>query len=212
MKTIDLTQVISSDMPVYPGTEGPKITPATTIAGEGFAEKLITFYSHTGTHIDAPGHILAGAKTLDDFDADYFVGTAALIDVSGCKGGFIDVELIEKNADLIKGKTFVIFRSGWSALWGSAAYFENFPVLSEEAAAALCAFGLHGIGIDMISVDPVGSVDFPVHKILFRAGMVIVENLANLDKLRSDGFIFSCLPLKMPASDGSPVRAVALFP
>ena len=68
MKVIDLTHIISAGMPVYPGTEGPKISQATTIEAEGFAEKLITMYSHTGTHMDAPGHIVAGARTLDQFE------------------------------------------------------------------------------------------------------------------------------------------------
>ncbi len=212
MKIIDMTHVISPDMPMYPGTEGPKISQATTIASEGFAEKLISMYSHTGTHIDAPAHILAGAKNLDDFDASWFVGPAAVIDVSKCKDGIIAADLIEARIPELRGKSFVLFYSGWSALWGKASYFEGFPILSEEAAHLVCTLNLHGIGIDMMSVDRIGSVDFPVHNILFKSNLVIVENLTGMASLKPEGLIFSCLPLKMPASDGSPVRAVALEP
>ncbi len=35
MKIIDLTHNISEDMPVYPGTEGPKFTPANAMTPTG---------------------------------------------------------------------------------------------------------------------------------------------------------------------------------
>ncbi|MDP3179164.1 MAG: hypothetical protein Q8M76_14750, partial [Spirochaetaceae bacterium] len=68
------------------------------------------------------------------------------------------------------------------------------------------------VGFDAISADPVGSAGFENHLTLFRAGMVIVENLTNLDSLGPNGFVFSCLPLAITGGDGSPVRAVALVP
>jgi arylformamidase len=210
MKVLDLSHYISADMPVYPGTEGPRLSQATTIAREGFAEKLITMYSHTGTHMDAPGHIVEGAATLDAFDVGHFVGEAALVDVSACRG-HIDLHVIESRAEAIRAKDFLILRSGWSRLWGQAAYFEGFPVLTAEAADFIVSLGVRGLGLDMISVDVVNSVDFPIHRILFRAGLVVVENLDRLEALGSTPFLFSCLPLKMPASDGSPVRAVAIL-
>ena len=209
MKVIDLTHIISAGMPVYPGTEGPRISQATTIEAEGFAEKLITMYSHTGTHMDAPGHIVAGAKTLDQFEAGHFMGLAHLVDVSASRNGTIGLDVIEANAAAICGKAFVIFRSGWSALWGNEAYYRDFPVLSEAAALRLCDFNLRGIGLDMISVDRVDTEDFPIHHVLFNRGLVVVENLANLELLPPT-FIFSAMPLRMPSSDGSPVRAVAV--
>lgn len=210
MKIIDLSHTIHPGMPVYPGTEGPKLVQATTIGNEGFAEKLITMYSHTGTHIDAPGHIVPGMKNLDDFEAGHFIGFAHLVDVPADSGGRIGIELIEANAAAICGKSFVVFRTGWSRLWGKPGYFEGFPVLSEDAALRLCDFGLRGLGFDTISVDRVGDDGFPIHKILFHHGLVAVENLANLEALAIPTFIFSCLPLRMPESDGSPVRAVAI--
>jgi arylformamidase len=65
MNVIDLSHPFSEDMPVYPGTESPEIVEACTITGHGFAEKRLRLFSHTGTHLDAPAHILSGAVTLD---------------------------------------------------------------------------------------------------------------------------------------------------
>ena len=66
MKIIDLTQLITTDMPVYPGTEQPKLTVANTVEKDGFRETLITFYSHTGTHMDAPFHIFGDKVYLSN--------------------------------------------------------------------------------------------------------------------------------------------------
>ena len=51
MKTIDLTQLITQAMPVYPGTEPPHLTVANTYETDGFRETLLSFFSHTGTHL-----------------------------------------------------------------------------------------------------------------------------------------------------------------
>ena len=61
--------------------------------------------------------------------------------------------------------------------------------------------GLKGVGLDAISVDPVESHDLPVHRILLGSGMVIVENLANLDSLPDGHEQFQIL-LRTPPNSG----------
>lgn len=51
MRVIDLTHTIKEDMPVYPGTGTPKLLPANSYEENGFKETLVSFYSHTGTHV-----------------------------------------------------------------------------------------------------------------------------------------------------------------
>ena len=211
MKAIDLTQMLSPDMPVYPGTEGPRISDATSIEKDGFAEKLLSMYSHTGTHIDAPGHMIPRASTLDQFQVDKFIGTACVVDVPGTPGSDLGLDLLEAQAGRMEGCQFVLFHTGWDRKWGQADYFNGFPVLSAEAAGWLCGRGLKGVGFDCISVDAVGSTDMAIHRILLGSGLVIVENLCNLASLPDSTFIFSCLPLRIPDSDGSPVRAVGML-
>ena len=67
MTVIDLTHTIREDMPVYPGTEPPRLTTACTVSQCGYRETLLHMYSHTGTHMDAPAHMMDGAPTLDSF-------------------------------------------------------------------------------------------------------------------------------------------------
>lgn len=80
MKIIDPTHTIKEDMPVYPGTDTPKLTPANTYEKDGFKETLIQIYTHTGTHMDPPAHLHAGQTTLNQFPSEQFIGKALLID------------------------------------------------------------------------------------------------------------------------------------
>lgn len=206
---LDLTHTLAEGMPVYPGTEPPTFQQATTVAQDGFAEKRVTLYSHTGTHIDAPAHMLADSPTLDQLEVGHFVGQACAIAAVG--QAVIEKPVLAAQAALIKGCDFVLFHTGWSRYWGQERYFTEFPVLSLEAAQWLAEQGLKGVGFDAISVDPVGTTDFRNHFVFFRAGMICIENLTGLAALIGRRFLFSCLPLKLAEADGSPVRAVAIL-
>ena len=83
MRVLDLSHPIHAGMPVYPGTPRPGVAPANTIAEHGFAERLLTLSSHTGTHMDAPAHLLEGGRTLDSYPPDRFVGPGCVIDLAG---------------------------------------------------------------------------------------------------------------------------------
>ncbi|MGD9808039.1 MAG: cyclase family protein [Deferribacterales bacterium] len=209
MKMIDLTHMIQENMPVYPGTKPPEIKVETTIGKNGFEERLITMFSHTGTHMDTPCHIMEGGRSLSDYDISDFTGRGVLIDVRGME--IVSLSYIKSYEAELKGADFAVLMSGWSKRWGDDRYFTNYPVLSEEASLFLAKSGLKGICVDMISVDPVDTVDFGNHKIFFGHEMLIVENLANLDKLEGKEFAISCLPLNIERGDGSPVRAFAII-
>jgi len=210
MEIVDLSHTISPDMPVYPGTEPPTFSTACTIDGIGFTEKKITLYSHTGTHMDAPSHIIPGAKTLDQMPPDRFMGKGAVIDLGVNEGSTIDIELLKVHQSRIERCEFLLFHTGWGDLWGKKAYLKGYPVLSHEAATWLAGFPLKGIGADTISADEAESAAFPIHTLFLERDIVVIENLTNLKALPNMEFIFMCFPLKIEEADGSPVRAVAL--
>lgn len=211
MRVIDLTYPLDAAMPLFPGTPAPVIEDTATIAADGFREKRIALCTHTGTHIDAPAHILAGGRTLDRLPVETFVGQAVLADCSDPGRATIGLDDLTPLADAVRDCEFLILRTGWHRFWGQARYFSGFPVLSRQAAEWLAGRGLRGVGIDTLSVDPLADTDLPIHHILLSAGLVIVENLANLDAVPESAFLFSCLPMKIRDADGSPVRAVAVL-
>ena len=210
MKITDLTHIIYPDMPVFPGTEQPVFEKANTLEKHGFQEAKITMYSHTGTHIDAPAHMLSDGPYLDDLAIEHFIGKATILDFSNEDITLIELDNLKPYEDKIKNVQFVIIKTGWSKYWGEKKYYEGFPSLSEASAKWLSGFNLKGIGIDAISIDDMKSTTFAVHKILMPKNILIIENLTNLDSISSKYFTLSVLPLKNKNADGSPVRAISI--
>jgi len=210
MKITDLTHTISEQMPVYPGTETPKLSEANTYEKDGFKETLMTMFSHTGTHMDPPSHIFEGRTSLEQFPISQFIGKAVVIDCTNLKNNErISMELINKNRKNADESEFLVFRTGWDKYWGQDKYFEDFPFIDDEVAEYIVTSNKKGVGLDTISLDPVGSLNF--HKKLFKENeIVIIENLTNLESLGNDIFTLFALPLKYENADGSPIRAVAV--
>ena len=206
---VDLTHIIYSGMPVFPGSQPPEIALCAGLGEEGYREHWLSFSSHTGTHIDAPAHVLQGGTTLDLMQPERFSGRGVKIDCSGF--GSISPSVLEPFVPLLAHTDFLLFYTGWQDNWGSDRYFSGYPLLTDEAARLLCGMGLSGVGVDAPSFDAVDSADLPLHKILAGSGLLLVENLTHLDRLPEAGFSFFCMPLFISHSDGSPVRAFAQF-
>lgn len=213
MKVIDLTHTIREDMPVYPGTETPKLIPANSYEKDGFKETLLQMFSHTGTHMDPPAHLFPGRTTLDQFPADQFLGKALVIDCRNLREGeAITMEYLEKYGDKVSQADFLLFNLGWDQYWGTDAYFGDYPCVDDAVLEFIMAGGYKGIGFDVIGLDPIADENLTRHKKLFAAcDMINIENLKNLHLCGDNLFWFSCYPLKLENSDGSPIRAVAWF-
>ncbi|MBW1899751.1 MAG: cyclase family protein [Deltaproteobacteria bacterium] len=209
MKMIDLSHTISTGMTVYPGTATPEFSDQCTINRDGFCEKKITMFSHTGTHVDAPSHIFKKAKSLDQIPISGFSGNASVLDFSHIQKTVITYQDLARYEPLLIKSDFILLFTGWYKKWGEAAYLKNFPALSIEAAEWIANFSLKGIGVDMISVDQTDTRNFPIHRIFLKKNILIIENLTALKELVNIDFTFFCFPMKVENSDGAPVRAVA---
>lgn len=209
MRIVDLSHTVSPDMPVYPGTEQPIFITGCSIEEIGFLEKKITMYSHTGTHVDAPAHLIKDAHTLDLLGIEHFHGSALMLNFENDKSNTINVSSLKPYEKKIEKIDFLLIHTGLSKYWGTEEYFSDYPVLSLEAANWLSEFQLKGLGLDTISADNSETADYPIHKVLLNKDTIIIENLINLLSLPGSTFIFSCFPIKFEDADGSPVRAVA---
>lgn len=211
MNIVDLTHTLSADMPVYPGTEQPKFLTGCSIEEDGFLEQQITMFSHTGTHVDAPAHLLKDAKTLGQLGVEHFCGSALLLNFESSNETTIKLSSLLVHEKEIKRTDFLLLHTGWSKYWGADKYFSGYSTLTVEAAHWLSGLHLKGVGLDTISADISDTEDYPVHKKLLEKDVVIVENLTNLHLLPQTGITFSCFPMKIRHADGSPVRAVVMY-
>ncbi|MFH1844135.1 MAG: cyclase family protein [bacterium] len=209
MTIIDLSHPIRSNMAQYPGDAAPVgIKQRESHEKAGFQVSSLELECHVATHIDTPLHFLAGQPGLEVMPLDRFVGTGLVLDVSETGvSGELPVTLLE-DVDL-EPVDYLLLRTGWDQHWGTDHYYAEWPYLSPELARLLAVANLKGIGLDSPSIDPLDGRF--AHDLLAAAGLINVENLANLAAVPPGHFFFLVLPLKLEGAEGSPVRAVAIL-
>ena len=212
MKIIDLTLTVSDEIPTFPGSPQPSFIPWENVKEDGYNLELLFLSTHTGTHMDAPYHFLEKGAKIHEISLKKLVAEAILIKSKKKSGGSItktDIQKFEKKHGKIVSFSSVIFYTGWQRNLQKKYYFTKNPGLSVSAAKYLASKKINLVGIDSPSIDLGTDSKFSVHQIFAKKGMLIVENLANLEKIKSSKFHLVVLPLKLKNATGSPVRAIA---
>ena len=212
MKIIDLTLTVSDEIPTFPGSPQPSFIPWENVKDDGYNLELLFLSTHTGTHMDAPYHFLEKGAKIHEISLKKLVSEAVLIKSKKKDGESItktDIQKFEKKHGKIASFSSVIFYTGWQRNLQKKYYFTKNPGLSVSAAKYLASKKINLVGIDSPSIDLGKDSKFSVHQIFAKKGMLIVENLANLEKIKSSKFHLVVLPLKLKNATGSPVRAIA---
>lgn len=198
----DLTHTLRDGMPVFTGDPATLLTAVTNITRDGFSNYRLDTGMHTGTHIDAPFHMLPDGARICDIAPERFFGRGRLIDARGCS--VVGPELLN-GAEIAPGD-IVLLRTGHSTRFGDPRYFLDYPEVSEGFARALVDAGVAMLGLDTPSPD---RAPYLVHKLLLGNGIPIIENLAGLDALAHAGaFEVIALPAKFD-TDAAPARVIA---
>ena len=214
MKILDLTLTISDKIPAFPGSPKPNFIQWENLKDDGYNLELLVLSSHTGTHLDAPYHFVKNGAKIHEINLTKLVRDAILIMSRKKANQSItksDIQKFEKKHGKIPNYSTVIFWTGWQKMLRDDSYFIKNPGLSEAAAKYLVSKKTNMVGIDSPSIDFKGSQRFPVHRLFSKNNILIVENLANLDKIKTTKFHFIVLPLKLNGATGSPVRAIAFI-
>jgi arylformamidase len=209
MRVVDLTHSMTNGMPVMEGITPPDFRDLADVAADGYAMSQYTFVNHTGTHVDAPAHQIAGGATLDDIPLDRLVTDALTIDLTGHQPGPVGLDVVGSFLPEIRRNDIVLLSSGNAANWGTAAYWSGWCYPDAAAAAALVDAGVSGVGFDGPSADPVDSTDYELHHVWLAGGAIILENLAAMDQLPARCRIVVA-PLKVSGANGGPARVLAL--
>jgi len=212
MKIIDLTLTVSDEIPTFPGSPQPSFIPWENVKDDGYNLELLFLSTHTGTHMDAPYHFLEKGAKIHEISLKKLVSETVLIKSKKKDGESItkiDIQKFEKKHGKIVSFSSVIFYTGWQKNLQKKYYFTKNPGLSVSAAKYLASKKISLVGIDSPSIDLGTDSKFSVHQIFAKKGMLIVENLTNLEKIKSSKFHLVVLPLKLKNATGSPVRAIA---
>ncbi len=202
MHITDISMEINENMLTYPKNPKPKIQRYSSIPKNETNESLISFGSHTGTHVDSMSHISKNGKSTDTLPLESFYGTCRVLNL-------IDVGRMIKKEHLIKhkiNKNEIILLKTENSEKQYKKFRKNFAYLSLDAAKYLVKIRIKTLGVDYLSVKRFG-MDDNVHKLIIN-NMTLFEGLY-LKNVTSGRYLFAGLPLKIHC-DGSPARAILI--
>ncbi|WP_449462146.1 cyclase family protein [Tardisphaera miroshnichenkoae] len=192
---IDVSVELKPGMTTYEGDLPYEEYEFKTHEKDGVHIMRVLMETHTGTHVDAPYHMIPNGKKVGDFDLGRFIGKALVVEV---RGDEIGEDAVPPSCPRI-----ILFKTKSSRLYDR--FHRDYAYLTLGAARKLVERGVKVVGIDYLSVERFGSTGFEVHKELMSNDVAIVEGLY-LAEVEPGVHDFVCLPLKM-GQDGAPCRA-----
>ncbi len=206
-EVFDVTVAVEPGMPVFPGDPPVSVRPALRIArGDVANVSQLSFGSHTGTHVDPPGHFIEDGRTVDQLDLDMLVGPAYVCDCRQVANGRVTAKDLAQ-AGIPAGASRILLRTRNSELWGRE-FTPDFTELSSDAASWLVEHGCCLVGFDYLSVERGEDQNYPVHNILLRDGVLILEGLNLSAVAPGRRYWMACLPLRIKGGDGAPARVI----
>jgi arylformamidase len=205
---IDISLPITPEMPIWPGDPRPELTLVTTLETDGVQISRLILGTHTGTHLDAPRHFIPGGRTIDRLDLGALVGLCRVIEVVSAEDQISRADL--QRFELQPGD-LVLLKTRNSRQPSEQAFALDFVALEPSAADYLCERRVQLVGIDGPSIDAWSASDFPCHKRLLGADILIVENLV-LRHVVPGIYGLIAVPLNLIGADGCPVRALLTLP
>jgi len=202
VKFYDVSLPVREGMMVYPGNPEPVIKRYSSIPRDKVNESLITFGSHTGTHVDSKLHIQNDAEGAVALPLDSFYGKCRVLDLTHVENEIHREDLegyqIEKG-DIVLLKTRNSKR-------GYGEFRSNYVHIKLDAAEYLVKAGVKTLGFDYLSVKKFEGDD-EVHKVLIN-NLTLFEGL-NLAEVPEEEYIFIGLPLRINC-DGAPARVILI--
>jgi len=183
------------------------------INSEGWNETYIRMSTHTGTHIDAPLHIIQEGEPLEDLQLSRFWGKARLFKISEPPNNQdITLEMLHNSNFQLNGAEIFVMQTGIEQFAETREYNYTYPIPSIDLLEWLVKNGMSSYMTDAASVDRSNDREMRNHVFLLGRGIPIVENLKNLSKLPvNEDFTICAMPLLLSSREGSPCRAAAMI-
>lgn len=216
-RLVDLSHTVEHGLITYRGLPAPIICDYLSreesrqhyAVGTEFQIGRIEMVANTGTYLDTPFHRYAEGKDLAQLPLSSIANLdGVIVRAENSFGKGADISLF-RQLD-IRDKA-VLVHTGWDMHWGSEQYFTGHPFLTSAAAQFLVDGGAKLVGIDSLNLDDTRDLTRPVHSILLRANIPIVEHLCNLGALPGSGFTFFAVPVKVKGMGTFPVRAFGMI-
>lgn len=205
MNILDISWPIHRGMVEYKDKAVVDIIQVKNFAQDGIYQSELRLSSHTGTHVDAPYHILRDGKRIEHIDK--IVGPCKVLDLMAVKYAItaddlkqFDIE--ENNILLLKTKNSLLSATGF--------FNYDFVYLEASGAEYLAQKKVRAVGIDYLGLER-EQPDHPSHKALLSAGISVIEGLRLEHTDPQIRYTLICLPLKMIGTEAAPARAILLY-
>lgn len=216
-RLIDLSQPVFDNCPRCPADPPVRSTVTCDHPKDGWRVESLTLTPHTGSHLDAPLHKVAGGPAIDDYPIDRFVGQAYILDFRASRPGqpFTSSMLSRALRDRreLRDK-IILLATGWGEKRAQSEEWERMsPFLSPDGAAWLVDQDIRGVGIDHYSigglVEPSNTL---THQRLLQANVWIVEDLRFPPQAYDvrQPVTFWCLPIHLKGHSGAFCRPVLM--
>lgn len=204
-RIIDISLPLRDGSWVYPGNPPIAITEFRALTPGGTSLSNISFGSHSGTHVDAPKHVLADGASIDEVPLERLVGPCQVFDLTHLEQaiGVRDVGQLP----IVEGMR-VLFKTR-NSVRGFATFADDFIAIDGDAAEYLAGKGILSVGIDYLSVKPRGTTDPRPHTAFLEKGIPVIEGI-DLSQVAEGVYSLVCLPLRFVGIEGAPARAILL--
>ncbi len=225
---VDLSHLIDTDIPLWPGDPAVELTPVAEFDTDGYYLRRLTIGEHSGTHMNAPNSFHEGAAGIDDYAPESLVVPVVVIDVRSQATADPDYALTRDdvegweaaNGAIAAGSVVVLF-TGWQDRWDDPAGFVvedadgglHFPGFDGDTTQWLLdERSIAGVGIDTHGVDPGQDEEYRTNTAVLATDGIVLENLTNLDQLPPTGATVVIGILRVADGSGSPASVLAFVP
>jgi kynurenine formamidase len=212
-------------MPVYPGHPPVAVDATRTLERDGYFLQTLSLGEHTGSHVDAPAHVLGASygATIDLIPPDRFVAPYATIDLSGLALGPGDLAsadqiraVVARDRTTFEPGDAALIHFGWDIHrdrpngWWAA----NTPGLDESACSLIAGWEVGIVGSDTATCDIAVRNGRIIadhgHRTYFLPNeILLVEGLQGLGSAPPRGLLITA-PLKVGGGSGAPARTLLL--
>ncbi len=199
----DLTVPISENIPVWQGDPKVRLERSRSVFGGNVVHSMrMHLGNHTGTHVDAPRHMIDDGSTLDQIPIERWLGRARVVAIDAPQVGAEELAAVD-----LEGVDKVLFKTRNAGKLHDSEFDKDFVALDPAGARFLVERGVRLVGIDYLGIEAYSSPDFATHHILLGAGVLIIEGL-DLARVPPGDYELLCLPMLIEQGDGAPARVV----
>ena len=203
VKIHDVTVPLVPGLAAFPGDPPLQVERLQQAGDAPYGLSRLSLTTHSGTHVDAPSHFVAGGATVDELPLEILMGKTRVVELLARERvERADLESLDLRDDLR-----VLLKTRMSGQLLKPGYQEDHVYLTEDAAVYLVQAGLKLVGFDYLSIDRFGNSAFLAHHALLGAGVIVVEGL-DLSEVDPGEYDMACLPLRVGGGDGAPARVV----